>query len=810
MRLIECYIENFGKLSDTTFSFDRGLNCIHRENGAGKTTLSAFIMAMLYGLNSDRKQSLDENTRKKYMPWQGGTYGGSLTFMWQEKLYRVERSFGNKISEDKVRLIDVALGTECIEPSPERLGEEIFDITAEGFLRTVFLSEKNIADIKEDSVAAKLSRVIGTDGDVGGVTKVIDRLTDKIKYYKKTGNKGAIADTEAEISRIDTRLGEVERARREAEKYERELISLDGEIRELEEKRSGVSQKYSESLKREGRSELIAEYKRKLERLERESGELERLGVMFKDGIPTDEEIETAQRYYIEACQLRNTRQDAEAPELLALTKYFMRATNFEELAEMRTRAERIERIEGEISAIRAKITLADETLSDELCGNIPTSLEADEHIRALEKKNLTPPVLAILGGVGILAGVLLGILLTPACYAAAAVGAVLLAIGAVGIIMPKNKGKTDAISFAKGLGIEGDVHSGLSALFTKLCEREAAREKDNERISALECEGRELSERLDAFLGEYEIEGLSGLSAVSFITEKYKSYYELGVAARNNEKDRTDRDMRLAFLDGRVAELFKKYPVETDDDPFRELRVMASSYKETERNVKRLADECRDFKLLHSIEDSELVLVEGNSGEDASLSNMLAEYKSRIDELRARQERQRVSYETAIEVVENEDVYKSERLELSTRLESYRENYEVLTETVALLRAASTAITTKYIGSTQEKFLKYLGAIASDTEGYTVDTGFELHRYERGKTREVESYSRGMRDLYTLCLKLALTDAMYGGNAPLIILDDPFTTLDDDKLEGAKRLIRTLSENKQIIYFTCSKERVI
>ena len=94
MRLIECYIENFGKLSDTAFSFDKGLNCIYRENGAGKTTLSAFIMAMLYGLNSDRKQSLDENTRKKYMPWQSGTYGGSLTFMWQGKLYRVERSFG--------------------------------------------------------------------------------------------------------------------------------------------------------------------------------------------------------------------------------------------------------------------------------------------------------------------------------------------------------------------------------------------------------------------------------------------------------------------------------------------------------------------------------------------------------------------------------------------------------------------------------------------------------------------------------------------------------------------------------------------
>lgn len=810
MRLIECYIDNFGKLSDTTFSFDKGLNCIYRENGAGKTTLSAFIMAMLYGLNSDRKHSLDDNTRKKYMPWQGGTYGGSLTFMWQGRLYRVERSFGSKISDDKVRLIDVALGTECYEPSPERLGEELFDITAEGFLRTVFLSEKNITDIKEDSVAAKLSKVIGTDGDVGDITKATNKLNDRTKFYKKTGNKGAIAEVEAEISVIDDKLGDVERKRKEAEEYESQLLSLEAQISELEELRSGASQRYSESLKREGRQNLISEYERKLERLNRERGELQELGKTFKCGIPTDEEIETNQRYYIEASQLRASRQDKESPELIRLTEYFKRATSFDELAEMRSMAERIENIDAGISAIRAKIKLADDTLTDELKGAIPTSLEVERHILALEKKSIAPVVLAALGGIGIIVGVLLGILVSPICYTACAIGAVLFSIGAVGIIMPKGQEKSEAIAFANRLGISGEVGEGLSKLFTRLCEREAAREKDNERISLLESEGEELKNRLCAFLSEYDTEGLGITAAVSLITEKYRSFYALEVAARNNEKERTENDMRLAFLDGKVTEFFERYPVEECDEPFRELRVMAGAYKETERTVKRLEEECHDFKLLHSIDDSELLSDVAATGDGTSLGEVLADYKFKIDELRAMKERLRVNYESAIEVVENEDVYLAEKAELLERLGKYRENYEVLSETVNLLKEASLAITSRYIGSTQERFIKYLGAIASDTEGYTVDTSFELHRYERGTTRDVESYSRGMRDLYTLCLKLALTDAMYGGNAPLIILDDPFTTLDDDKLEGAKRLIRALSENKQIIYFTCSKERAI
>ena len=54
MRLIECYIENFGKISRQKFVFKDGLNCIKEDNGSGKTTLAAFIKVMLYGM-SDKK-----------------------------------------------------------------------------------------------------------------------------------------------------------------------------------------------------------------------------------------------------------------------------------------------------------------------------------------------------------------------------------------------------------------------------------------------------------------------------------------------------------------------------------------------------------------------------------------------------------------------------------------------------------------------------------------------------------------------------------------------------------------------------------
>ena len=122
MKLIECYVENFGKISKQKFSFTDGTNCIKGDNGSGKSTLAAFIKVMLYGMGDTRKVSLEENDRKHYMPWQGGTFGGSLTFSAGGKTYRVERSFAPKAADDTYALYDTATGRACAD-FPEGLGE---------------------------------------------------------------------------------------------------------------------------------------------------------------------------------------------------------------------------------------------------------------------------------------------------------------------------------------------------------------------------------------------------------------------------------------------------------------------------------------------------------------------------------------------------------------------------------------------------------------------------------------------------------------------------------------------------------------
>lgn len=88
MKILSCHIENFGKIHDYSRDFCDGTNVICEENGWGKSTFVAFIRAMFYGLEGDRKRSIEENERKRYKPWQGVSLEDNLFLKYTEKPIR--------------------------------------------------------------------------------------------------------------------------------------------------------------------------------------------------------------------------------------------------------------------------------------------------------------------------------------------------------------------------------------------------------------------------------------------------------------------------------------------------------------------------------------------------------------------------------------------------------------------------------------------------------------------------------------------------------------------------------------------------
>ena len=69
----------FGRLQNQTLELKDGLNIIEAPNETGKSTWCAFLLAMLYGINSREREKvgfIPDKTR--YAPWAGTAMSGRL------------------------------------------------------------------------------------------------------------------------------------------------------------------------------------------------------------------------------------------------------------------------------------------------------------------------------------------------------------------------------------------------------------------------------------------------------------------------------------------------------------------------------------------------------------------------------------------------------------------------------------------------------------------------------------------------------------------------------------------------------------
>ena len=136
---------------------------------------------------------------------------------------------------------------------------------------------------------------------------------------------------------------------------------------------------------------------------------------------------------------------------------------------------------------------------------------------------------------------------------------------------------------------------------------------------------------------------------------------------------------------------------------------------------------------------------------------------------------------------------------------------YEYLLKTRELLEKAKQNMALRYTGPVQKSLDEYLSMImdAKDKEDVVIDANMHITAKELGQQREIEHLSHGYQGLVGICLRMAFADAMYEDEKPTLIFDDPFVNFDDDKLNKAKALVRSLGKRYQIIYFTCHKSRV-
>ncbi len=175
--------------------------------------------------------------------------------------------------------------------------------------------------------------------------------------------------------------------------------------------------------------------------------------------------------------------------------------------------------------------------------------------------------------------------------------------------------------------------------------------------------------------------------------------------------------------------------------------------------------------------------------------------------------QRNQMAYDRQLEQLqEKRDAIAESEGQLAQLREQFLQNRkkrDILKQTGHYLEQAKAALTAKYTKPLKEGFDKYFAILTGTAaDPYELDANLELAVTEQGMPRKIGLFSTGYQDMMGICLRMAFVDAMYPGEKPFLIFDDPFVNLDDRKTEGSLRFLREIAREYQIIYFTCREGR--
>ena len=293
MKLLRCFIANYGCLHHFTCDFTSPIHIICKPNGWGKSTLISFLCSMLYGLESSSRRSIADNERKHYTPWQGGTFGGSIEFEANGSFYRAERTFGSREKDDTFCLYNL----QTMQPSQDfsgNLGQELFGIDRSGFLHTICIPQGSLSAECNDSITARLCGIMESQDDILQYEKAISSIDSVLRTYVKTGKRGRIDTLLQEEDQVAQQLLRTAEASHQAAAVMDQIAALKEQKNsctlELEHLRKKMHHKAQQS--------LYAHYRTLQSHLQDAEATLEQDEPFFHDQFPDPADI----TLYLEQC----------------------------------------------------------------------------------------------------------------------------------------------------------------------------------------------------------------------------------------------------------------------------------------------------------------------------------------------------------------------------------------------------------------------------------------------------------------------------------------------------------------------------
>ena len=132
----------FGTLQAETLELGEGLTVIQAPNEGGKSTWSAFLRAMLYGVNTKERDKQGYVAEKnRYQPWSGSAMEGSMELVWRGEEITLRRSAKGGTPFGAFEAVYTQSGAPVPGLTGENVGERLLGVPREVFERSAFVGQ---------------------------------------------------------------------------------------------------------------------------------------------------------------------------------------------------------------------------------------------------------------------------------------------------------------------------------------------------------------------------------------------------------------------------------------------------------------------------------------------------------------------------------------------------------------------------------------------------------------------------------------------------------------------------------------------
>ena len=216
----------FGKLNHQTLTLQPGLNIIEAPNEWGKSTWCAFLLAMLYGIDTSSRSKKDFLADKeRYAPWSGAPMSGKMDICWNGRNITIERSSKGRSVFGVFKAYETESGIEVPELTANNCGEKLLGVEQSVFARAGFVKLKDMPVTQDESLRRRLNALVTTGDESGSADDLAQKLKD-LKNRCRFNRSGLLPQEEARQRELVSKLEEMESLRRQVETIEKRQAEL--------------------------------------------------------------------------------------------------------------------------------------------------------------------------------------------------------------------------------------------------------------------------------------------------------------------------------------------------------------------------------------------------------------------------------------------------------------------------------------------------------------------------------------------------------------------------------------------------------